>query len=325
LNEDGNSQTIINELRQKLVGIKPLEEWTYEEALAATRDLGHIAASLRRLNIGLDNFLELEVLLIQLSQITGEIPRDTVYTYGPRNPDSERRRKFTSLPEEDLFIQSFSDGMNGLNKAIESLMHLNDISVGDSKYVLHIQEAISAFSSMIRAIVEVRRNIPPEMFTGVLRPYFDPISINGKDYLAPGGAQMPILILDLLIGVVDVSNPDYLYYLEDNLQYCPPIYRSLASHIRQNGNTLLQKALREFTELSDQTEREQGRKSLESLRDLLNELIKFRKPHLRVAKDNFALRGSSDVGSGGYKPDILEVLVNDTEKAKSILSNVLSE
>lgn len=68
-----------------------------------------------------------------------------------------------------------------------------------------------------------------------------------------------------------------------------------------------------------------AKKSLTALRDFINELIKFRRPHLKVAQDNFALRGDKDVGSGGYKPDVLQNLVLETERTRSILSNILSE
>ncbi len=53
---------------------------------------------------------------------------------------------------------------------------------------------------------------------------------------------------------------------------------------------------------------------------MMNVIYSFRVPHLKVAQDNFKLRESSALWSGGYNPDILEHLINLTLEARSKLS-----
>jgi hypothetical protein len=58
-----------------------------------------------------------------------------------------------------------------------------------------------------------------------------------------------------------------------------------------------------------------GDDSRQATTDLLRKIRKFRYPHRKIAQDNFKLRPDDAVGSGSYKPDILDVLIDKTEKA----------
>ena len=48
-------------------------------------------------------------------------------------------------------------------------------------------------------------------------------------------------------------------------------------------------------------------------------LLKFRYPHLKVAKDNMNIRTEGSLGSGGYTSDILERLLSHTVRSRAKL------
>lgn len=325
LNSSSDVNAVVQALELKIPTEEVLSNLDIVSASAALRDLGHIAASLRRHGVHANLVPKLEKSLLILGGIIGEVPRDTVYSYGARNPKGDRRRTFTNLSQERLFIQSFNDGMSGLNQTIELLYSLRDIPLDDPRFSDIVQGALTTFTSMVNAILLVYRDIPAEVFTRDLRPYFDPINIGGFEYLAPGGAQMPILLIDMMLWANSTSDGEYLAYLDDNLRYCPTVYRTLAQNIRSDYTALMDRVLKESSRLSEGEQKQIVRNSLTALRELFTTIIKFRRPHLRVANDNFALRRDDQLGSGGYKPDLLEILVSKTEAHKAILSNLLSE
>jgi hypothetical protein len=93
-----------------------------KNAMAATRDLGMIASAMTKMGYVIHEISPiLEAKLTRLSSVTGEVPRDTVYSYGPRNPRNERLRTYTNLEAEKIFIESFRSGMEELSTCISSL------------------------------------------------------------------------------------------------------------------------------------------------------------------------------------------------------------
>jgi hypothetical protein len=90
---------------------------TADEARAALRDLGFVVSSIGRHDPEALNPCPWENELVRLGALADEVPRDTVYSYAPRNPTGERRRTFTASAEERLFISSVTDGIAHLNHA----------------------------------------------------------------------------------------------------------------------------------------------------------------------------------------------------------------
>jgi hypothetical protein len=292
------------------------------EARATTRDLGMIAASLQRRGVGVKAVQGLEEALLRTAAITGEVPADTVYSYGPRNPVEPRTRKFTCHPSELVFIQSFRDGMANLPAALDLVVTAHEISIFDRAYVQCLRTADDFLAQMVEAIVRVRRLITPEFFTGVMRPFFDPKTIGGRAYLAPGGAQMPVIAVDQLIWGIGLQDGLYVSYFFENLEYQPPFVRELAVRLAHRPSLvqLASTAARERAELTSV-----ACSSLRALDRILATLSKFRMPHLAVARANFGLRGDDDLGSGGYRPTILEYLIDRIREARGEVRQLLEE
>lgn len=251
------------------------------------RDLGHLSAILRRHEIEVAAIPLLERALIEFSNKVQEVPRDTVFTYGPRNCDTVFRQ-FTNFDYETTFIESFRKGMGGLKRSITALL---SIIIGQKSVQEGVQEAVSEFNLMTSAIVNVHKNILPEQFTFGLRPFFDPVTVSGKSYLAPGGAQMPIIMIDYLLYGQGYLN-EFGGYAAENIEYMPHNIRKAFMHVMGNTTTLS-----DFCRWSNVDEKE--------LEPMKKALYRFRTPHLMVAKANFQLRSDQMVGSGGYNPDIL--------------------
>src|SRR5258708_982192 len=112
LNRENDTLSLV--YQAQISGENVLEEkgWQPEKAAAALRDLGMICASIRR--GGMEPTVvapSCNEALTKLAGVTGTVPRDTVFSYGPWNPKGERQRTFTDLAEEGIFINSFTKGM----------------------------------------------------------------------------------------------------------------------------------------------------------------------------------------------------------------------
>ena len=144
-------------------------------AMAATRDVAMLASALMKLGVRVSEVPVLEMMLLKLADKTYEVPADTVFSYGPRNPSGQRRRTFTGSTEEEMFIRSFTDGMDGLIIALASLEVLREMDICDPMYAQYASEATDGMKGMVDAIFAVRKIVTPEVFTFKLRPFFDPI------------------------------------------------------------------------------------------------------------------------------------------------------
>ena len=317
LNNSGNIESILKIVDSLDLEVKRLEEFSLEEAMAAVRDLNMILSSLRRHNFDLSKVSKIEKALIFLSQKTGEVPTDTVFSYGTRNPQNERMRTFTNLPEEKLFIGSFQIGMVNLPSAIKSLEESQQLSSSDDTFAEKVNAARESFEAMIKAVAEVRRKITPEVFTNKLRPFFEPKTINGKTYQASGGAQMPIILIDQILWGSDINDPAYKKYLSEGIQYQPHFLRE-KGELFSGNKALVGRIISEVkaTDLSDAHKKDVAKKSLTAIYDLLSFVEKFRIPHLKMAEANMQIRPGGSVGSGGYDTSILHFLLDHISEAK---------
>lgn len=277
------------------------------EGLSFLRDVGMIMAAIRRLDSSFSPSFEISKKLLYVSEKYGEPPRDSVFSYGPRNGE-QNRRMFLGSEEEKIFIESFELGMKGLDVCLMNLALC--FETNDSKKISELlTKAIEGLGSMIKGIVNVRRTITPEYFTDNMRPFFDPILIGNEKWSAPGGAQMPILIVDTILWATE-SDDVYKIYQKENYRYIPESYMQISSILKKN------KPLDEYILGLNNTNgnnTENIKNALQILRNFINRLSAFRTPHLRVAEANFSLRGTNAVGSGGYTPDILKMILQKTK------------
>lgn len=134
LNRKRLSREIIRFALTKVPNKTEVSHYDPLNAKAATRDLGFIASSITRHGLKLNTIPQLEEALLTLSETTNEVPRDTVFSYGPRNPETKRMRLFTGLPEEKLFIESFRRGMKKIPDCISFLISAKQETINSPNF-----------------------------------------------------------------------------------------------------------------------------------------------------------------------------------------------
>ncbi|MFI7349589.1 monodechloroaminopyrrolnitrin synthase PrnB family protein [Streptomyces sp. NPDC049936] len=291
---------------------------------AALRDLGFVLASLERHGVGLRRVPGAEETLLRLGALTGEVPRDSVYTYALRNPENAVR-SFTELPEEALFIREVRTAGVALRPAVDALLEALPLTAEDPGLPELLAEATRGFTVFAQSLLAVKRAITPQTFSGELRPYFPPMTVGGQVLYAPGGAQMTPLLVDILLirpEPGDQAEEWYEGYLRENLPYLPAAYRAASDRARRH-RPLLPRLVDEATAHSPV--RPAAGRALAGLRSLMRELLRFRLPHLQLAKANMNIRPDGSLGSGGYTTDSLDHLAELTLARHRLLSGATTE
>lgn len=319
-----NAAADVAQLVYALDGLLPAgqEYATFDRlsALAATRDLGMVAASLATHAGTISAAPRLEAALLKLAAITAEVPRDTLYSYAPRNPSDGRMRMFLGIPEERLFIRSVAESIEGFPQCIETLQAAIASPLLDAACAASLRLAAEQLQRMVISILEVRRGIPPEVFSFRLRPYFPLIEIGGYTYGAPSGPQLPLIIVDLLLFGAEYTRPetapDYAAYVADNLSYLPPALRMVAAQACGQPS-LVGRLCQEIPRTLSARPALQPhlREIVDAVERMLAVILKFRWPHKRVAEANMRLRPPEAQGSSGYTVEVLEILLAKTLEA----------
>lgn len=278
-------------------------------ATATLRDFDFLLSSAVRHGLDpVNHYPGLAELLVTLGRVAETVPRGTVTTYAVVNPIGERQRTFTGSDTERIFIDAVARGAVALEGALETLANVDELA--------GMRSINTSLDVMISSIVAVKRNVSPEFFTNELRPYFDPIEIQGRKYLGAGGAQLQFVALDFALWGVDDDDAMYRGYFDENKDYLTAAQKEyLASIIDSNNGQSL------ITSLVQNPRPEVATECLE----VLKKLKKFRYPHRKVARDNFQLRGPGDVGSGSYTTNILDVLIDKIEDAYCTLVEIVHE
>jgi hypothetical protein len=193
---------------------------------------------------------------------------------------------------------------------------LADIStVKSDSSAAEVADAISSTStavdSMRNSIIAVHRNISPEFFTTNIRPYFEPLEVDGEVYAAPGGSQLQLLGIEYALWGCDSADEEYAKYFLENLKYLTAEQKQLMYIYLQNNNGI-SIFTRTLTEGDDTL--------TEEVTNVMRSLRKFRYPHKKVAEDNFAIRPEGSVGSGHYTPQLLGHLVAQTNEKLYLLT-----
>jgi len=268
----------------------------YLSCLAISRDVGMALATLA--SIG-NNVVpeDLASLMTRVAERTGEPPRDNVYSYTTRNPRGDRLRSFTRTDTEDIFIERTDAALRLMDLAADRMWASASGNNAESSLLF---EASTFLQRASQEFGVVAKRITPADFTTVLRPFFEPLLINGRDWHAPGGAQLPMITIDALLYGEGGAEP-WKNYVAEGIVYFPPEHQgTVRAALSRPGLThvALSKA--------------PGEPERRYLLEIVKAILSFRLPHLRVADENFKLRASEALGSGGYRPDVLEMLLDQT-------------
>lgn len=301
---------MIRRLGEKAVGnFRKTSVENMEESYAVLRDLDFIASSLDRHGCNPTSEVDgLEDAMVWAGFASDSTPRGTITTYAGINPDGERRRSFTGSKEEDIFIDSLKVSFEELEAAMSGLARLTSRS-DDVDFTHSLDKSTLAMQTMTNSTVAVMRNIPPEIFTGQIRPYFEPLNLAGKSYVAANGSQLQLVGIEKMVygtGGVDSVESDFF---DENMPYLNAAQRD---KLRVFADANQGKDLLTMIE-ERRSEGEDTSGVLVSVAALTKMIRKFRYPHRKVAEDNFKLRPDGSVGSGSYTPAVLTDLIKSTE------------
>jgi monodechloroaminopyrrolnitrin synthase len=307
-----NQKKMTREIIQLLYDLLPLpdalESFTYEDSVAAMRDLGIFIGILKKQGIEpVEVVPELEYVLLVLMVKTNLPPRDTLIHYTSWNPDGERMRTYTGLSDEKCLIESVKMAMPDLLSAILELEKLHSIDIGDPEFAILCQNVQEKISAMVRGVVHAKRSVSPAVFANELRFYYDPIKVDyGKDYIGPGAVEMPMFVFDHLLWSCDCTDENYSKFKEGyllyNLDFISDIYWNF-----KNQKSLLSKAIEKMKTSPDAA----TLRSVYQINQLGTILKSFRMPHKKLAENAYA-HGEDHhktKGSGGYSTSILEQIL----------------
>lgn len=291
------------------------------DACAALRDLGLVVSSLGRHRPQVLEDCPWQASLLRLGTLAHEVPRETVYSYASRNPSGPRQRRFTDTAEERTFIANVTSGIRHLNHAVEVLVGNADAPDQGKTLAESLAELDSRLREFASCLLNVKRAVTPEFFTTRLRPFFPPLTINDHTYFGPGGAQMPQLVLDVLLLRPEPAAPLakwHATYIEDNAIYLP------ASHRRLIDESLLVPSglVARMTGPAATSGVDQG--VLTAMRTVVASILRFRYPHQRMAAANMTIRPAGALGSGGYSLEAVDQLVELTTYALAQLERTVT-
>jgi hypothetical protein len=325
LNQRGDTKEIIQLLYRLLPVPDALDKFSYEESIAAMRDLGIFIGILKKHKIEpVEAIPELEYVLLVLMVKTDLPPRDTLLHYTIWNPDGERMRTYTGLNDERSLIDSVKTAMPGLIQSIVQLEALHEKPLHGPLFEMECSLIRQQMEGMVKGAVHAKRNVSPAVFANELRFYYDPIKVDyNKDYIGPGAVEMPMFVFDHLLWSCDCRNEEYKAFKEGYLPYNLSFIRDI--YWRFDGNLSL---LSRVENNLKQNPSPEHYRAAQAVLDLCVVLKSFRMPHKRLAEDAYAHSEEHhrSKGSGGYSTHILDHIINlQNQKITSLQECVVRE
>ena len=319
LNKNAETTGIIQLLYESLPMPDVLEKYSYEQSIAAMRDLGIFMGILKKHGIEpVEVVPELEYVLLVLMVKTDLPPRDTLMHYTMWNPSGQRMRSYTNLPDEKCLIESVKIAMPSLMESIFQLEALHNFeSLSGAGFEMACVSIRKKLDDMVKGVVFAKRNVSREVFSNELRFYYDPIKVDyNKDYIGPGAVEMPMFVVDHLLWSSDSTDETYRNFKEGYLPYNLPMIREVYWRADRTPSVLT----RVEENLARDASQENVRAAQAAL-DLCTVLKSFRMPHKKMAEEAYAHSDDShrEKGSGGYSTDILSHVIRlQNEKISSL-------
>ncbi|WP_236246745.1 monodechloroaminopyrrolnitrin synthase PrnB family protein [Streptomyces sp. CC210A] len=301
-----------------------LARWGVVECLAAMRDLGLLLGSLKRHGTEpVAAVPEVGPVLRELGRRTDMVPRDTVHHYTTWNPLGARRRSYTATDMERHLQDAVRMVFPSLVAALDSCAEVARLEPYDPGFAPALDRTAQHVQSVVDSIDFTVANVTPEFFARVLRPYFEEIDVDGRDYLGPAAAQVPLWLVDLTLWQSDRSDPAYDAFLDESLPYSLPAWR--AFHAAHRGSvSAVGKVSAALSWESAHRLPPQLTASALSLARVLRLLKTFRARHIGIARkayhDDLRLY---DNGSGGAPVALLRTVLDLTRDNETLVRRAL--
>jgi hypothetical protein len=320
-NKKEDVDSIVRAIDTIAPSVETARNFTLPEARAALRDLGMLMASVRRHGPEPETLLpHLVPVMLALGAQAEMVPRETIMHYAAWNPDGERQRCFTHYRDEVKIIQGTKMAIPGLERSVLGLAELYTIPLNSPDFASYARFVHINMAAMVKSIVFTIVNVNPRVFANDLRPYYDPFTLAGIEYMGAGAVQLPLFVFDHILWGSDSLDSVFNKFKEHNIPYCTPVFRTIYNHF-SGKVSLVRKICHEIR--TTKVPSIHLLQSVQALNDLLDVLVRFRTPHKSLANRAFSHRDETALGSGGYRPTILEHILDLTLEAKHDLKNAL--
>ena len=284
-------------------------------AAAATRDLGMLLASLKRHGVQpVEAVPEVERVMLCFGEITGMAPRETVLHYTLWNPAGPQQRRFTDDPSEAGLIDAVRLATPAIDTTVALLAHARGLPVNSAEFVDACDAAARTLEPLAEAMKVVRARVDPVFFATVLRPYFEPIRLGGRQYSGMAAAPLAVGLVDHLLWSSDCSDPTYREVQTHLMEYALPGGRRLY-HATLGRPSLAARFISEcHRAVAPAPLLAAGTAALDAL---FRVLLAFRSRHTVIARSAYAESVRRyPVGSAGYSVDTLTTLLQQTKDAR---------
>lgn len=322
LNQNGDIGGLVQLLHKILPKYEDILSWSFFDAAAAMRDIGFFLGSIRRHGSQPTELVDnLTPVLLILGAMTYMPPRDTFLHIVAWNPLGDNFRTYTCSEVERLFLEGVKVAVKPCEKAVWSLMQLHKCSVTSEEFTLLATESLNLISKLVEIIINTRKIVSPETFIKVIRPYYQSIIIEGKEYKGSGAVELPLFLFDHILWNSQTKEPQIVSFKEC---YVPTLLPYLRQYYKECDGQ---------TSILDNIELEVARydarhplieKNLKLLNEIFKALIGFREPHFGVAHKVYLKSDNSySHGSGGYQPSMLRMILDETRTARKRLVKIL--
>jgi hypothetical protein len=135
-------------------------------------------------------------------------------------------------------------------------------------------------------------------------------------YSGIAGGHIPIYIVDHILWSCDSLDETHNKFKQDSILFAVPVLREIYFSL-VNKPSLLSRVCDEL--FSEKIPLNAKQSAVNALLDLFNILVRFRGPHTQLAIAGFQVRDEDATGTSGFRPTMLEDLLELTRKQKQIL------
>jgi hypothetical protein len=133
------------------------------------------------------------------------------------------RKRFTSLVDEEVFIDENTRGILSLQTAADALMRIVHLGVSSPVADVLFRTARQAFEDVLTFNQRLFDRLDVERFFYCVRPYYKPHRVGRQEYRgANAGDFSGINELDLLMGLCRANDPYYAQLLVDKMLFMLP-------------------------------------------------------------------------------------------------------
>ncbi len=284
---------------------------SYDESLAAMRDLGMFLSSLMRHDVDpIGAVPGVEPVLIELGRRTDMIPRETIHHYTEMNPRDARQRMFTGDPMETDTINAVRIALRRYGAAIGLAERLSDAEPHESEFAVLLNGLADELCAFETGMNLAHEKVSPAFFYDELLPYFEfEIEVGGNGYIGATAAHLPLHVIDTLVWESDHGSSDLANHRLWALPYTMPRWRALRSRWATVPSlaTRINAAITE--PLATDAEAAAVRDSAAALTAVLRALVVFRGKHMAYTRK----------GSSAENIALLQDLIDQTRQVANLV------